>query len=109
MAYGLSNRMAAAIGIDIPMLELNTDPRKTADCIVKAAKEIIQHKGAEVIVLGCTGMVSVAEMVRQELDVPLIEPLATALKVAEMMVDLKLRHSKLGLYMTPEKGKVVGY
>lgn len=108
-AYGLSNRMAAAIGIDIPVLELSIDPKKTAGYIVKAAKEIIQHEGAEVIILGCTGMVSVAEMVKQELDVPLIEPLATALKVAEMMIDLKLRHSKLGLYMAPEKGKIVGY
>jgi len=108
-AYGLDSHMAAAISIDIPVLELSTDPKKTTDYIVSAAKDIIQHKGAEVIVLGCTGMASIAEMVRRELDVPLIEPLATALKVAEMMIDLKLRHSKLGLYMAPEKGKIVGY
>jgi hypothetical protein len=29
--------------------------------------------------------------------------------MAEMMADLKLKHSKVGLYMTPDKKKISGY
>jgi hypothetical protein len=30
-------------------------------------------------------------------------------KVAELMISLKLTHSKVGLYMTPDKGKIKIY
>ncbi|HHW03874.1 MAG TPA: hypothetical protein GXX35_13890 [Thermoanaerobacterales bacterium] len=108
-SYGIENRMAAAIGIDIPVLELKTDLKKTAAYLIDAAKELIKSKGAEVIVLGCTGMAPVADMIRKELNVPVVEPMAAAFKMAEMMADLGLKHSKVGLYMTPDKGKISGY
>jgi len=59
--------------------------------------------------LGCTGMAPVARIVKEELEVPVIEPMATAFKVAELMISLKLTHSKTGLYMTPNKGKIKIY
>lgn len=107
--YGIENRMAAAIGIDIPVLELKTNLKKTAAYLIDAAKELIESKGAEVIVLGCTGMAPVADMIRKELNVPVVEPMAAAFKMAEMMADLKLKHSKVGLYIIPDKGKISGY
>ncbi|WP_422444973.1 hypothetical protein [Thermoanaerobacterium sp. DL9XJH110] len=35
--------------------------------------------------------------------------MAAAFKMAVMMADLRLKHSKVGLYMTPYKGKISGY
>jgi len=108
-SYGLEQRMAAAVGIDIPVLELETDLKKTTLYIVNTAKELVETKGAEVIVLGCTGMAPAAEMVKKELGIPVVEPLAASLKIAELLVDLNLRHSKEGLYMVPDKSKIIGY
>jgi allantoin racemase len=106
---GIEQRLAGAVGIDIPVLELGSDLKKTARYLVDAARDLIESKGAEVIILGCTGMAPVARIVKEELEVPVIEPMATAFKVAELIVSLKLTHSKTGLYMTPNKGKIKIY
>lgn len=106
---GIEQRLAGAVGIDIPVLELGSDLKKTARYLVDAARDLIESKGAEVIILGCTGMAPVARIVKEELEVPVIEPMATAFKVAELIVSLKLTHSKTGLYMTPDKGKIKIY
>jgi len=106
---GIEQRLAGAIGIDIPVLELGKDLKKTARYLVDAARDLIESKGAEVIVLGCTGMAPVAKIIREELEVPVIEPMATAFKVAELIISLKLTHSKTGLYMTPNTGKIKSF
>jgi len=106
---GIEQRLAGAVGIDIPVLELGSDLKKTARYLVDAARDLIESKGAEVIILGCTGMAPVARIVTEELEVPVIEPMATAFKVAELIVSLKLTHSKTGLYMTLNKGKIKIY
>jgi len=106
---GIEQRLAGAIGVDIPVLELGSDIKKTARYLVDAARDLIESKGAEVIILGCTCMAPVAKIVKEELEVPVIEPMATAFKVAELMISLKLTHSKVGLYMTPDKGKIKIY
>jgi allantoin racemase len=106
---GIEQRLAGAVGIDIPVLELGSDLKKTARYLVDAARDLIESKGAEVIILGCTGMAPVARIVKEELEVPVIEPMATAFKVAELIVSLKLTHSKTSLYMTPNKDKIKIY
>ncbi|MBA7499465.1 Hydantoin racemase [subsurface metagenome] len=103
---GIEQRLAGAIGIDIPVLELEKDLKKTAQYLIDAARNLIESKGAEVIVLGCTGMVPVVRIAKEKIEVPVIEPIATAFKVAELMVSLKLTHSKIGLYMAPNKDKI---
>jgi len=106
---GVEAKLASAIGVDIPVLELEKDPERTIDLIVRSAKEAIERDGAEVIVLGCTGMAPLAAAVRERIDVPLIEPAATTLKMAEAMVKLGLRHSRGGLYLPPSFNKIEGY
>jgi len=103
---GIEQRLAGAIGIDIPVLELEKDFKKTAQYLIDAARNLIDSKGAEVIVLGCTGMAPVARIVKEKLEVPVVEPMATAFKVAELMISLKLSHSKTGIYMEPNKDKI---
>ena len=103
---GIEQRLAGAIGIDIPVLELGSDLKKTARYLVDAARDLIDSKGAEVIILGCTGMAPVARIVKEELEVPVIEPMATAFKVAELMISLNITHSKTGLYLNPDTNKI---
>ena len=106
---GVESRLASAIGIDIPVLEIDDAAGVTANEIVKAAELAIKRDGAEVIVLGCTGMVSVAQAVRERLPIPVVEPGATALKMAELLVKLGLRHHRGGLYLSAASDKIQGY
>ena len=104
---GVESRLAGAVGIDIPVLGLWADREETARRLIEAAHELVERKGANVIVLGCTGMALVADAVRAALPVPLIEPTAAAFKTAEMLAELGLHHSQTGLYRHPDKTKFV--
>lgn len=106
---GIESRLASAIGIDIPVLEIDESAEATVNEILKAAELAIKRDGAEVIVLGCTGMVSVAQTVRERLSVPLVEPAATTFKMAELLVKLGLRHHRGGLYLSARYDKIKGY
>jgi len=106
---GIESRLASAIGIDIPVLEMGATAQTTVNKIVKAAELAINRDGAEVIVLGCTGMVSVAQAVRERLSVPVVEPAATTFKMAELLVKLGLCHHRGGLYLPAVYDKIQGY
>lgn len=106
---GVERRLASAIGIEVPVLELSRDPERTVAELVRAAELAVRRDGAEVIILGCTGMASLAQAVRERLPVPLIEPAAVALKTAELLVKLGLRHHRGGRYLIPDPGKISGY
>ena len=94
---GIEERLASVIGLEIPVLDLEKNEEKTIDAVVRASEKAVED-GAEVIVLGCTGMAYMADEIRKRLDVPLVEPASLALKIAEALVDLRLRHSKVALY-----------
>jgi len=106
---GVERRLASAIGVDIPVLDLEENADKTVEEITAAAKRAIEQDGAEVIILGCTGMAPLAQKIRKQLNVPLIEPAAATLKMVETLVKLGLRHNRGRLYLTPSFDKIDGY
>jgi allantoin racemase len=83
---GLTARFASIRGIGVPVLELNERPDLTIKKIAKEAKLASSEDGADVIVLGCTGLAGLAERIR--LNVPVVDPSLSALRVAEMLVVL---------------------
>jgi len=50
-----------------------------------------------------------AERVRKQLCVPVIEPAAVTFKMAELFIRLGLRHHRGGLYLTASYDKIEGY
>jgi allantoin racemase len=90
---GIEDRLASVIGLGTPVLELETDKEKTIKAVVKASEKAVKG-GAEVIALGCTGLAYMADEIRKRLNVPVIEPASLTLKIAEVLVDLGLRHSR---------------
>ena len=102
---GISERLAYAAGIKVPVLNLEKE-NEVIKIVIDEAKKAID-KGAEVIVLGCTGMFFLAKDIRKKLNIPVIEPASLTLKVAEALTDLRLKHSKIGLYMTPDLKKLI--
>lgn len=107
-AMGIRDRLAGAIGIDLPVLELGADDSLTSRYIVRAARDLIESRGADVIVLGCTGMAALARNVETEIGVPVVEPLAAAFKMAEALVSLGLSPKKGGLYLSPNSEGAAG-
>jgi len=101
-ALGLESKVAAVEVAQIPVLEMG-DRLKLKNALLSAARKVLTN-GANALILGCTGMAGMADEMSQELNVPVIDPLAAALKFAENLVELGLVHSK-HTYRTPRGEK----
>jgi allantoin racemase len=62
---------------------------------------------AEAIVLGCAGMADLAGRLQAEHGLPVLDGVACAVRLAEAMVGLGLRTSRLGGYAPPPAKKRV--
>ncbi|HZO31360.1 MAG TPA: aspartate/glutamate racemase family protein [Chloroflexota bacterium] len=95
---GLDRRLASCRPLDLPVLETVVNREQVVQKIVTIGRQAIEEDGAEVLVLGCAGLGDLALRASQELGVPVIDPNAAALKLCETLVDLRLSHSRAGLY-----------
>ena len=112
--HGLEHSLASVRSIGITVLDLEEKARDRAvQKLVEESILAIEDDGAHVIVLGCTGMTGLADAVQDTLacrgyKVPVIDPGLASLKVAEMLVDTGLIHSKR-TYPAPPVKEIAGY
>jgi len=95
---GIGKKLASIRWVNIPVLELN-DRDKLMKALIEESERALLDDRAHALILGCTGMMGVADELSKELfkrnyRVPLIYPVSTALKYLETLVNLKLTHSK---------------
>jgi allantoin racemase len=97
--YGLERKLASFRVIDFTVPRMAEEPEKLKKAILAEAKKAIEEDGAEVIVLGCTGESGFMKELINKLRVPVLDPVVTSWKYAEMMADLYrkvgLTHSRL--------------
>ena len=87
---GYGDKLVALEGVDLGVLDIDKDRELTVKKLVEKSK-IALEKGAEIIVLGCTGLAGLAKRVEEEIGVPVIDPAGAALKVLEGLIRLGLR------------------
>jgi len=104
--YGLLSRVASVRFANIPVLDLE-DMSLASERIMKEARAAIDNDGADVIVLGCTGMSPVTRYLQEHLEVPVVDPAVAALTLAESLVRMGLVHSKK-CYLAPANKQVLG-
>lgn len=97
--YGFTQQLASIISVDVPVLALEAKRRRTVNVMARAAEKAVRHDGAQVIVLGCTGMSSLVTATKRRLaakgiHVPIVEPLRAAVYTALALVLANLTHSK---------------
>ncbi len=111
--YGLGEKLASVRAVEIPVLEMEKDKAGLVRALVEEAARAVVEDGAHIIIPGCTEMIGLASEVQEGLaqrgcEVPVIDPPAVAVKMAEALVDMGLAHSKRS-YPTPPEKVVVGY
>jgi allantoin racemase len=111
---GLEGQLASVRAVNIPVLELEDDRDRLVGALVQQALKAVRDDGAQVIILGCTGMAGLARDVEDGLrglgvaDVPVIDPGMLAFKFAEALADMGLSHSKRSYPQPPQK-EIIGY
>ncbi len=102
--YSIEDRVGTIRVVNLPVLELHDHDLLASRLEIQAA-EAIESGEADVIVLGCTGMLGLAQSLRQRLlarglDVPVVDPTAAAIRSLETSVLLGLSPSRT-TYMAP--------
>jgi allantoin racemase len=106
--YGITPRLASVRTTGLSVQEVESNPDALISALIDAAEKAIIQNGAHVLIPGCTGMIGIASALREALlekglDVPVLEPPAAAIKMAELLSDLRLSHSKITFPLPPVK------
>ena len=108
MKYGLISRCARVRASEIPVLELE-NPASNASAQISAEIERAKAEDhAEVIVLGCAGMADLAARLTAKHDIPVVDGVAAAVKLAEGLATLGLKTSKRSSYARPGAKPYIG-
>jgi allantoin racemase len=98
---GMESRLASVRPLNMTVLDMDRDPECTKARLIDVCRAAAAEDGAEVVILGCAGLAGYAEDVEAETGMKVLDPSPVALKTAEMLVSLGLKHSKRGLFAQP--------
>jgi len=113
--YGFTSRCVSIrpAGIELSSALSRETEQEMYDQLLNQAKRALADDHAEVIVNGSAGFVGLAERLRHDLPVPVVDPVEAGVKFAEMLVDLTkavgLYHSKVSTWKgSPNSRKYLG-
>jgi allantoin racemase len=102
---GLEEFLSSVRYLKMPVLDITNDPEEAQNELRDESRKAIEHDGADVIVLGCTGLSHQVDTksISQELGVPILDPLVVAVNAAVAIVESGLAHSKIAYPSPPKK------
>lgn len=106
---GLDDHCASVRASGMSTSEVDDDPKGAVEAILDEARHAVEDDHAEVICLGCAGMAGLEEAITSSLGVPVIDGVAAAVKLAEVLVELGLHTSKISTYAYPEAKVIAGW
>jgi allantoin racemase len=80
---------------EIPVLEMRKDLDRTVEAIREEIAERIERREGDVFVLGCLALWGLGKRFRESIGVPILDGAEASLKMAELVVKLGLRHSRI--------------
>lgn len=108
-AAGLADRLASVRASELGVLELEQDPQRAVAEILGRAHAAVEEDRAEAIVLGCGGMSGLDDAVREGLGVPVVDGVQAAVGIAEGLVRMGVRTSKVRAFAPPREKRRVGW
>ncbi|WP_372697660.1 aspartate/glutamate racemase family protein [Arthrobacter sp. JSM 101049] len=106
---GLVDRCASVRASGLGVLELESDPERAVAAIAEQSRLAVEQDRAEVICLGCGGMAELEEAVAAATGVPIVDGVRSAVGIAESLVRMGLRTSKVRTYAPPRPKQVTGW
>jgi allantoin racemase len=89
--------------IGLSVVDVRERPEEAYQNTLKEAKSAMAEEGADAFTFGCMSMafLDFDKRLEKELGVPFVNPAKVSVRMAEMCIDLGLRHSKI-TFPTPE-------
>ena len=107
--YGLFENCVKVTAIEVPVLDLENISKENLDKLNKGIQDTKKNDDAEAIILGCAGMADLAKNLETKHKLPVIEGVSSAVVLAESLVNLKIKTSKVRSYALPRNKEYMGY
>lgn len=104
---GLNSRLASVEFVDMPVVDMWGDDPTAVINQAKIAINKAKENGAGSVVLGCMSMAFRTANTKWDVGIPVINPLAAAIKVAESFVDMGILQSRV-TYPAADFSKLIG-
>lgn len=101
LGYGYERHCRAVRASDIPVLALEHGDETVYQTLKATCADTLDRDGAEAIVLGCAGMVTLQLRLQDELGVPVIEGVTAAVTLMDGLARLPLSTSRRWGYARP--------
>lgn len=106
---GFAHRCVSIRTTGIPVIETETARQATIDALEAVGRLAIAEDKAEALCLGCAGMSRLDIELERRLEIPVIDAVAAAVKLAETLVGLKKYNSKALTYQPPGIKPILGF
>jgi allantoin racemase len=104
--HGLASRLAGIATLDVTPQQTFSDPQQVQAAVLAAARRLVDHDGAEAVLLAGAAMAAMATTLQAAIDVPLLDGVACAVALAEAQAGLKLPRARSGS-VSPTGGRTV--
>ncbi|MGI6878587.1 aspartate/glutamate racemase family protein [Microbacterium sp. gxy059] len=101
---GLDARCTDVVAGDIPVSGIHSSVRAAAAALERCSRDLLR-RGAEAIVLGCAGFAGLDAELQDRLGVPVVDPVAAAVRMAEVLCRSGLQTSRHGAYRPVNEDK----
>jgi allantoin racemase len=89
------------VGLTVP--EVRAKPEEAFEAMVREGRRAVEEYGACSVTYGCMsmGFLMVDDRLTEEIEVPAVNPVKAAVKLAEALIDLGITHSKRAYPVPP--------
>ena len=99
--YGFEAKCASVRAINVNVEECVTERERTLRELSAEIRKVVAEDRAEVVILACAGLCGYDQDLTKLAGVPVLDPVAVAVKVAESFVGLGITHSKIRKFAQP--------
>lgn len=100
-AFGFGERCLAVRACEIPVLELEDPASQATAVIMRECQAAVDQDGADAVVLGCAGMARLCAQIQTQIGVPVIDGVAAATGLVEVMLRTGVPGAARGEYAQP--------
>lgn len=106
--HGMDTRCAAIRTLDGVFKSISDVQAEKEEMLVTLANRAVEQDNADVVILSGAPLAGLAEKVRDRIPVPLVDPVAAAVRQAETLVALKPRKATAGTFRRPDPKPTTG-
>jgi allantoin racemase len=106
--HGLTGRCAGIYGLDRSFTSIADVQDENLEALVALARNAIEAQDADSMIFAGAPLAGLARKVRERIPVPIIDPIAAAVKQAEALIALAPRKAALGSFKRPAGKASIG-